>query len=251
MTGMVGYPGGQSFPFTAGSGYTAPAGVTDFVTGGVCALNTTGGTTPQAPAMGFNLSGGAIINAYPTILGSSVFIDVLFPGQLHVYRRDQRLQRDRAYGQPGGDRDHHRDGSWDHRAGRDPDRAELHRLRGSQDGGPFNGLNGTYVIDTTNSNITGSLASETMTSGPTGGSGAAISHAAAGMEHWTSLRPKALARSRPMTPTTTSTGTELYDNSGVSGNPLAGKFALPQGGLESPGLPVHPFGMRRGAGVSG
>ena len=28
MTGMVGYPGGQSFPFTAGSGYTVPTGVT-------------------------------------------------------------------------------------------------------------------------------------------------------------------------------------------------------------------------------
>ena len=43
----------------------------------------------------------------------------------------------------------------------------------------------------------------------------------------------------------------LYDNSGVSGNPLAGKFSLPNGGLEAPGLPVRPFGMRRGARVSG
>ena len=71
MTGIVGYPGGQSFPFTAGFGYTTPAGVTDFVAGAVCALNATPGTTPQAPAMGFNLSGGAIINAYPTIVGSN------------------------------------------------------------------------------------------------------------------------------------------------------------------------------------
>ena len=31
------------------------------------------------------------------------------------------------------------------------------------------------------------------------------------------------------------TGTELYDNSGVSGNPLAGKFGLPNGGLEFAG----------------
>ena len=29
--------------------------------------------------MGFNLSGGAIINAYPTILGSSVFSTCSFP----------------------------------------------------------------------------------------------------------------------------------------------------------------------------
>jgi hypothetical protein len=37
----------------------------------------------------------------------------------------------------------------------------------------------------------------------------------------------------------------------VSGNPLAGKFGLPAGGLESPGLPVKPFGMRRGTQVGG
>jgi hypothetical protein len=46
-------------------------------------------------------------------------------------------------------------------------------------------------------------------------------------------------------------GDFIYDNSGVLGNPLAGKFALPGGGLESPGLPVRPWGMRRGAMVSG
>jgi hypothetical protein len=47
-------------------------------------------------------------------------------------------------------------------------------------------------------------------------------------------------------------GTLLYDNSGLSGNPLAGKFGLPNGtGVEAPGLTVQPFGMRRGAKVSG
>jgi hypothetical protein len=43
----------------------------------------------------------------------------------------------------------------------------------------------------------------------------------------------------------------LMDNSGVPGNPLAGKFNTPAGNLESPGLPVRPFGMRRGTQVSG
>jgi hypothetical protein len=43
----------------------------------------------------------------------------------------------------------------------------------------------------------------------------------------------------------------LFDNTGVSGNPLSGYFNLPSGNLESPGLPLHPFGMVFGAQVSG
>jgi hypothetical protein len=47
------------------------------------------------------------------------------------------------------------------------------------------------------------------------------------------------------------TGVLMFDNSAASGNPLAGKFALPGGGVNSPGLSVRPWGMRRGALVSG
>ena len=249
MTGMVGYPGGQSFPFTAGSGYTTPSGVTDFVTGGVCALNTTAGTSPQAPAMGFNLSGGAIINAYPTIVGSSVFSTCSFPvsftftGTISGYNGTAHTANLAVTGITSGT------GPGTIVPGEilsGPGFTGYAVLKS----GPFNGLNGTYVIDTTNSNITGSLGSETMTSGPTGGSGAAIALPPLG---WSTgnLTPEGIGAIQTNDADNNLTGTELYDNSGVSGNPLAGKFGLPNGGLESPGLPVHPFGMRRGAGVSG
>ncbi len=249
MTGIVGYPGGQSFPFTAGSGYTTPSGVTDFVTGGVCALNTTAGTTPQAPAMGFNLSGGAIINAYPTILGSSVFSTCSFPvsftfsGVISGYNGTAHTANMAVTGIT---------------TGTGPGTIVPGEILTGPSftgyatvvSGPFNGLNGTYVISTTNSNITGSLAAETMTSGPPGGSGAAITTPPLGWSTGVST-PEGVGAIQTNDADNNLTGTELYDNSGVNGNPLAGKFALPTGGLESPGLPVHPFGMRRGAGVSG
>jgi hypothetical protein len=46
-------------------------------------------------------------------------------------------------------------------------------------------------------------------------------------------------------------GVFMYDNTGSTGNPLAGKFSIPQGGQEAPGLAVRPWGMRRGSQVSG
>ena len=249
MTGIVGYPGGQSFPFTAGSGYTAPSGVTDFVTGGVCALNTTAGTTPQAPAMGLNLSGGAIINAYPTILGSSVYSTCSFPvsftftGVISGYNGTAHTANLAVTGIT---------------TGTGPGTIVPGEILTGQSftgyatvvRGPFNGLNGTYVTSTVNSNITGSLASETMTSGPTGGSSAAITTPPLG---WStgSLTPEGIGTIQTNDADNNLTGTALYDNSGVSGNPLAGKFGLPNGQLEAPGLPVHPFGMRRGVQVSG
>jgi hypothetical protein len=47
-------------------------------------------------------------------------------------------------------------------------------------------------------------------------------------------------------------GTYLYDNSGLPGNPLEGRFTHPSGhGYTDPGLPLKPFGQRRGIQVSG
>ncbi|HEY1780305.1 MAG TPA: hypothetical protein VGG79_07720 [Roseiarcus sp.] len=249
MTGMVGYPGGQSFPFTAGSGYTTPSGVTDFVTGAVCALNTTAGTTPQAPAMGFNLSGGSIVDTYLTVVGSSLYSTCSFPisftftGVISGYNGSLHTANLAVTGITSGT------GPGTIVPGEILTGASFTGYAVVKTG-PFNGLNGTYVIDTTNSNITGSLASETVTSGPTGGSGAAISTPPLG---WSTgvFTPEGIGVTQTNDADNNLTGTELYDNSGVSGNPLAGKFNLPTGGLESPGLPVHPFGMRRGAGVSG
>jgi hypothetical protein len=46
-------------------------------------------------------------------------------------------------------------------------------------------------------------------------------------------------------------GDELYDNSGLSGNPLHSFFDNGMGGYFEPGQPVVPFGMFLGAAVSG
>lgn len=46
-------------------------------------------------------------------------------------------------------------------------------------------------------------------------------------------------------------GDLLYDNSGFVGNPLHSFFDNGMSGYFEPGLPVVPFGMFLGAGVSG
>jgi hypothetical protein len=47
-------------------------------------------------------------------------------------------------------------------------------------------------------------------------------------------------------------GTYVFDNSGLQGNPLEGKFDHPNGkDYLDPGLPLKPFGQRRGIQVSG
>jgi hypothetical protein len=242
MTGLVGYPGGQSFPFTAGSGYTTPSGVTNYVTGGICALNS--GGTEFAPAMGFNVSGGAIVNAYPTQIGSSIFgtctfpISFTFTGVISGYSSANHTANLAVTG-----------------IGTTPTASNPGSIVPGEIltgpsftgyavvvSGPLNGVNGTYVINTTNSNITTSLASETMTSGPTNGSGGAITTPSLvnidGIGGFDYIN-------------TDNNMSNLMDNSGVSGNPLAGKFLTPAGNLESTGLPVRPFGMRRGVQVSG
>ena len=58
-----------------------------------------------------------------------------------------------------------------------------------------------------------------------------------------------MADSRPTNFDNNLTGTLLFDNSGVSGNPLAGMFSIPGGGQEAPGLGVKPFGMHLGVQV--
>ena len=238
MTGIVGYPGGQSFPFTAGSGYTNG----NYVTGGVCALNTTAGTTPMAPAMGFNVSGGAIINAYPTQIGSSIFgtcsfpISFTFTGNVTAYGTGVNVGTTHATMAVTGIT-----------SGTGPGTIVPGEVLSGTNmtggaivvSGPFNGLNGSYTIDCGATSCSGSA---TVTSGPTSGSGGAIATPAL-------ITIDGIGGFQYIDSDNNMSG--LYDNSGVSGNPLAGKFSLPNGGLEAPGLPVRPFGMRRGARVSG
>ena len=88
-TSLVGYPGGQSFPFTAGSGYMVPSGVTDFVTGGVCALNTSANSAgPRDGIQSFGRRNHQRLSDHHRL---ERLLEVLFPSQLHVYRRDHRL----------------------------------------------------------------------------------------------------------------------------------------------------------------
>ena len=247
MSGIVGYPGGQAFPVTAGSGYS-PA--MNYTTGGVCVLNTGGGVTALAPAMGFTVSsGGAIIDPYPTLIGNSITQQCSFPisftftGVISGYNGTAHTANIAVTGIT---------------SGTGPGTivpgeiltGSLFTGYATVVSGPQNGLNGTYVTSTVNSNITGSLASETITSGPTAGSGGSITSPPI---LWSTgnLNPDGIGGVESNDADVNMTGDGLYDNSGVSGNPLAGKFNTPAGVLEVPGLPVKPFGMRRGAGVSG
>ena len=233
MTGIVGYPGGQSFPYTAGSGYTNG----NFVVGSPCTLNTAAGTTPQPPTMGFTVSGGAIIDAYPTQIGSSIFriSGCTFPlsftgtgkwsgGSSGTFTLSSISGGSIATG-------------------------EIVNLTGGAviTIGPTVGTgiaaNSTYAATCTGT-CTAVGAAANFTVGSTGGSGGAIATPSL-------VTIEGVGGYQYIDSDNNLSGVGIYDNSGVSGNPLAGKFSLPNGGLESPGLPVRPFGMRRGARVSG
>lgn len=244
-TGIMGYPGGQSFPFTAGSGYTNG----NYVTGGVCALNASAGTDPQAPAMGFNIAGGAIINAYPTQVGSSIFGTCSFPLTATVtgtsvssYSSGTGLANIVVTGQTSGT-------SSAVVPGEVLTGGNMPATGGVIVSGPFNGLNGTYVINcgATNCNDASSVS---YAAGPTAGSGGAI--ATPPMIWGTgTLTGEGIGGFATNDSDNNLTGTLLYDNSGLTGNPLAGMFSIPGGGQEAPGLGVKPFGMRRGVQVGG
>ena len=101
--------------------------------------------------------------------------------------------------------------------------------------------NGTYKINcATSCNV----ASETMTSGPTTGSGGAITALPIGGFD-------GLGHIESNDEDTNIMGDYLYDNSCVAGNPNGGACSIPSGGLESPGLAARPFGTRRGVEVGG
>jgi len=108
--------------------------------------------------------------------------------------------------------------------------------------GPLTGLTGAYTIQCSTSASCADASPATYTSGPTGGSGGAIT--TPGLVNIDGIGGFDYIN-------TDNNMSNLMDNSGVPGNPLAGKFNTPAGNLESTGLPVRPFGMRRGAQVSG
>jgi hypothetical protein len=329
MTGMVGYPGGQPFPSTPGSGYSPAA---NYTTGGVCPLSPTSGATVQAPAMGFTVSsGGTIINAYPTQIGAGIYGSSLQPaecsfplsfnltatisgfssttglanliiptstvigsvsapssgvatltvtntptvplavGQL-VYAGPISIQLViTALGTGTGGAGTYTVSDANSGAITCPatgtslcinttiiNGTVVHGENLSWTGGtgnsatvvsgPLNGLGGTYIISCPAS--CSAAAGTTITSGPTAGSGGSITTPPQGWGIGFST-PDGIGSFQTYDADSNLVGDQLEDNSGVSGNPLAGRFNTPAGSLESTGLPVRPFGMRRGILVNG
>ena len=70
--GLLGYVGGQSFPFTAGSGYTPNSTLTE-----TASCSTTSGTF-SSPTFNVTVSGGAIVNVQPA--GTGYGIGGVVPG---------------------------------------------------------------------------------------------------------------------------------------------------------------------------
>ena len=241
LSGLIGYPGGQAFPATAGSGYS-PAG--NYVSGGVCTLSTGGGITPMAPAMGFTVSaGGTIINPYPTQVGNAINQQCSFPISFtftaaSIAAGTGHVSMVVNSGQPTG--------------GNTIVPGAVLSGTGIASGttvvsGPLVGTNGGYTINCPTACL--SEVTDTVTVGPTAGSSGSITNPPI---LWStgSLTPAGLGGIETFDGDINMTGNGLYDNSGVSGNPLAGKFNTPNGNLEAPGLPVKPFGMHFGVQVS-
>ena len=237
LSGIVGSVGGQNVPVTAGSSYPTSS---SWITGGVCTL-LTGGFGPQAPAMSFGVnSSGQIAGAYPEAIGNGIEaspctfpISFTFTGvitgwssltnQATLAVTGITTQGTIVSGETISDGGAHI-----------PAGSTIVNATGS-------GLNGSYKIScSSNCNAT----SETMTSGPTTGSGGAITSATTGVVdgaygiQWNDNDTNAM-------------GDFLYDNSCVTGNPNAGACLSPSGNLTVPGLATRPFGTRRGVAVSG
>lgn len=207
------------------------------MTGGVCTLGTAAGSVAQPPAMGFNVSGGAIVNAYLTQIGSGALAACTFPlsftGTASISGSSGTNANLVVTAVSGGTM----------AAGETvmlgAQTLTVKPLAVSNTGGAA-----TYAVTCATTCSNAGSTSFTVNNGMTGGTGGSIT-------------------TPPLSPTegvggiatvdtdSNMSGMGLYDNSGVSGNPLAGSFAIPSGGLESPGLPVRPFGMRRGYLVSG
>lgn len=90
LGGLIGNAGGQSFPFTAGSGYTVPvsgnaSSSSGFTTvGGLCPIQAFG-ATPQVVTMGVAINGGAISDVYPTNMGVGTYGQCAFPIGYQVF----------------------------------------------------------------------------------------------------------------------------------------------------------------------
>ena len=240
ISGMVGSVGGQNFPVTAGSGYPVSS---SWVTGGLCSLTASGGFTATAPGMGFGVnSSGQIAGAFPTRLGNGIDGTCTFPlsftftatisGWSGVTGLANLVVTANTLGSivPG-----------------EAITGGNITISGGAIVQPYaakSSITGTYVIQCGTSTTCNTATSSTFTSGPTTGSGGSVNTLTTGPLDgfgglmWNDTDSNMM-------------GDFLYDNSGVAGNPNAGGFTIPSGGLESPGLAARPFGTRRGVEIGG
>lgn len=236
--------GGQSFPFTAGSGY--PNG--HYVTGAVCPNQVPAGGVnfTAVPAIGFDISSGAIVNAYPSVLGNGMLSACAFPlsfsgtGTLTLtsgLNGTFKLTAAPTGGTiaPG------------EVLTIGTQQVTIKPIQGNISNTGVSTAQ-TYQVSCAVTCVTATGAAFTV--GPQTGSGGAI---AVVPLLWSTgvTTPEGVGGIGTNDSDTNLMGTLLYDNSGVVGNPLQHMFDLPAGGQESPGLPVRPFGMRRGPAVGG
>ncbi len=236
--GLMGYPGGQSFAFTAGSGYTNG----HFGLGGVCGTLVSGGANvPRVPVMGIDIVGGAIVNAYPDYMGNGATATCTFPitfsGTASLTAGGGTNGTLNVTGTPTGNLAP----GVVITIGTTPVQTVIVKPVNGSSTLPL-GANGAYPVTCATTCV--AQASTSFSAGPTAGSGGAVATPTLGPL-------EGIGGIGTYDTDNNMMGMFLYDNSGATGNPLAGKFAIPQGGQELPGLPVRPWGMRRGSQVSG
>ena len=214
--GLMGFPGGQPFLFTAGSGYT-PDG--HYGLGGTgCTFITGGANLPRVPVMGIDIVGGQIVNAFPDYLGNSMdaacaSFPISFTGTASLAIVSGTNGTLNVTGTP--------------TAALAP--GEVITI-GSQTVTikPANGssalpLGIAVAYPVTCSTACSTQGSTSFTAGPAGGSGGAISSVPIGPL-------EGLGGIGTYDTDNNMMGMFLYDNTGAAGNPLAGKFSIPHAG---------------------
>ena len=272
---LMGYVGGQSFPVTPGSGY--PDG--EYVTGAVCPLAAQTHVGAIYSAMKFNVRGGQIVNAFPTDAGASGYQQCSYPlsfggtanitnsagttARLEVTTlsspatiatgekvsiNGQTLtvgpQSSRKGGSIGGKCNFGGLNIGIHATacmGTPPNDPGVTNVGGVNIANMGANIFYSVTCATTCANVTGA----SFTVGPQTGTGGSITPAP--------VSPKqGIGGIATYDTDNDLLGTYLYDNTGLPGNPLEGRFTHPSGiGYTDPGLPLKPFGQRRGIQVSG
>ena len=238
LGGLIGPAGGQSLGFTAGSGYTNGTYV---LTAGSCGQS----TTFTAPKIDVTISGGAVVDVYPSaqatassntglgITSNACTFPIKFTFTASLGGVGNQTLT--VTGTPGGVLG----------IGTTITDGGVHLTTPVTITALISGTGGAGTYTVTNTN--GAVSSETMTAGSPGGSGGAVSTLTYGPNQGAGGIASMISDANTV-------GAFLYDNSGESGNPLFSVFANPANSNTSyfePGLPVKSWGQSIGARVSG